>query len=82
MGLLLAQCYGGGSWGPWPQFGVDMGHCAAVLAPLHPASPVPARHDVSVAWGVWEAAWGISAGTLGGLSWSLGEQTSPVPWQI
>lgn len=47
VGLLLAQCDGGGSQGPWSHVGVDMGHCAVVQPGVstitsHTTSPSPA----------------------------------------
>lgn len=69
VGLLLAQCDGGGSQGPWSHLGWTWGTvlwCSLVSAPFHPTPPVPARHDIPVAWGVCDAA-GVSL---------------PGPWEV
>lgn len=59
VGLLLAWCDGGGSWGPWSWVGVGMGHYVMVQSgdsPVtqHISSLSP--HDITVAWGVRDAA--------------------------
>lgn len=85
VGLLPAWCDGGGSWGPWSWVGVGMGHYVMVQSGDSPVtqhiSSLSPR-DITVAWGVRDAAQVISVRTLGGLSLSLGEKTSPMPWQI